>query len=538
MGGVPSKKLGVNCSESSVTAINQVDGIQIATHNDAYDYYMTKLSQEVLKIQLLLAAEDLPKSCNPIAVVFMRTSKGELKEIDRTEVPKKSRCPVWIHPVYIFYNPNAKQPELVFHLYDVDRKYLKDPVNRLKLGEQTFMGKIEHQFLTELIAADGFSKFTLSKDAQERDVGTLIVSVEKTVPPTQAVEMVFRCSKMVNKDPYLRISRIKKGNKYAIHETKLAKNNLNPTWESTHLTLQDFHSKENSLMIECFDYNANGKHKLIGEIRTCVANLEILHNNKRGVHFLAGHKTLEAQIFVDSCTEKPVYRFSDYLENNFQLEFIFAVDLTASSRDSSHQLDAYPQVISEVGKSIGSLNFDKRFPAWGFGGGVQIGNVISHCFNLDESLGETEVEETKGVLSAYLHAREKITLASPASTRFSEVITKAAKHASSKSSCDKTKYSVLLIITAGVHADIKETKDALIEASECPLSILIIGVNGADCKQMEILEAEHKILRFVSWSELQGGKDIDIKQLFSKLPEQFLEYMKSKGIRPRSNKKC
>lgn len=36
--------------------------------------------------------------------------------------------------------------------------------------------------------------------------------------------------------------------------------------------------------------------------------------------------------------------------------------------------------------------------------------------------------------------------------------------------------------------DLQETKDALVKASDLPLSILIVGVGGADFKEMEVCE--------------------------------------------------
>lgn len=39
--------------------------------------------------------------------------------------------------------------------------------------------------------------------------------------------------------------------------------------------------------------------------------------------------------------------------------------------------------------------------------------------------------------------------------------------------------------------DLQETKDALVKASDLPLSILIVGVGGADFKEMEV---SHKLV--------------------------------------------
>ena len=38
----------------------------------------------------------------------------------------------------------------------------------------------------------------------------------------------------------------------------------------------------------------------------------------------------------------------------------------------------------------------------------------------------------------------------------------------------------------GVITDLQETKDAIVNASDLPLSILILGVGGADFKEMEV----------------------------------------------------
>ena len=44
----------------------------------------------------------------------------------------------------------------------------------------------------------------------------------------------------------------------------------------------------------------------------------------------------------------------------------------------------------------------------------------------------------------------------------------------------------LISFQDGVVTDLQETKDALVKASDLPLSILIVGVGGADFKEMEV----------------------------------------------------
>jgi hypothetical protein len=96
-------------------------------------------------------------------------------------------------------------------------------------------------------------------------------------------------------------------------------------------------------------------------------------------------------------------------------------------------------------------------------------------------------------MAAYASALRNVALAGP--TLFGQVINTAAQITSQSLSYTSNKYFVLLIITVikenidfkdGVLTDLQETKDALVRASDLPLSILIVGVGGADFSQMEV----------------------------------------------------
>lgn len=55
-------------------------------------------------------------------------------------------------------------------------------------------------------------------------------------------------------------------------------------------------------------------------------------------------------------------------------------------------------------------------------------------------------------------------------------------------------YYVLLIITDGVITDMDLTRIAIVEASRLPMSIIIVGVGGADFSAMEFLDSDDKLL--------------------------------------------
>ncbi|KAK2631369.1 hypothetical protein EUGRSUZ_L03014 [Eucalyptus grandis] len=231
-----------------------------------------------------------------------------------------------------------------------------------------------------------------------------------------------------------------------------------------------------------------------------------------------------------------------------------AVDFTASNGnprlpDSLHYVDpsgrpnAYQRAILEVGEVLQFYDSDRRFPAWGFGA-RPIDGPVCHCFNLNGSSTYCEVEGIQGIMMAYTSALLNVSLAGP--TLFGPVISNAAKIAGQSLASGHHRYFVLLIITDGVVTDLQETKDALVKASDLPLSILIVGVGGADFKEMEVLDADkgerlessngcvaiRDIVQFVPFRDVQNGEISVVQELLAELPTQFLSYTRNRDIRP------
>ncbi|XP_039028744.1 protein BONZAI 3-like [Hibiscus syriacus] len=262
---------------------------------------------------------------------------------------------------------------------------------------------------------------------------------------------------------------------------------------------------------------------------------------------------LKGQLFVDQFIEKEQFSFLDYISSGFELNFMVAIDFTASNGNPRHQdslhyidpsgrLNSYQRAIMEVGEVIQFYDSDRRFSAWGFGGRTHNG-TLSHCFNLNGT-NASEVEGVHGIMGAYASALQNVTLSGP--TLFGDVINKAAQMASQAASNDITKYFVLLIITDGVLTDIQQTMDALVRASDLPLSILIVGVGNADFKQMEILDvdaghrlesstgrvATRDIVQFVPMLEVHSGQISCVQALLEELPVQFLTYVRCRNMKP------
>ncbi|KAI3855921.1 hypothetical protein MKX03_027465 [Papaver bracteatum] len=528
------------------------------TTNDAIDYFYTSHGCQGLfaQLQLSLSAKELLdmdvfSKSDPMAIVYAKRGDGKLEEIGRTEVIMNTLDPVWITKVSTVYQFEIVQP-LVFRVYDVDTKYHKMPLKTLNLDEQDFLGEATCA-LSEIVTKDNKSltlKLTIRNgQGVMRNQGTITVYAEETITSKHAVEMIFRCSKLDNKDlfsksdPFLRLSRIAEGVNIAICKTEVVNNNLNPTWKP-----------DTPLVLECFDFNSNGKHDLIGKIQTSVEDLEKLYVGKLGENFhiqsssrKGNMKKLKGQLFVDKFIQKTQYSFLDYISSGFELNFMVAIDFTSSNGDPhsptslhyidpSGRLNAYQQAIFEVGQVIQFYDSDKRFPAWGFGGS----DFVS-CFNPNGF--EPEVEGVHGIMSAYSSALQNFSLHGP--TLFGKVINRAAQIAE-ESLHDQKKYFVLLIITDGVVTDLQETIDCLVRASDLPLSILIVGVGDADFNNMEILDADNgnrlksrtgqfatrDIVQFVPMRQVQGNQLSVVQSLLEELPGQFLAYMRSRNIKP------
>lgn len=97
----------------------------------------------------------------------------------------------------------------------------------------------------------------------------------------------------------------------------------------------------------------------------------------------------------------------------------------------------------------------------------------------------------EGVVQAYKSSLNAVQLWGP--TNFAPIIQQVAGFAA-KSQADASKqgkeYFVLLILTDGAISDTGATINAIVAAAKLPMSIIIIGVGGADFSTMEMLDGD------------------------------------------------
>lgn len=171
---------------------------------------------------------------------------------------------------------------------------------------------------------------------------------------------------------------------------------------------------------------------------------------------------------------------------------------------------------------------------------------MSHQFPLNGNLLYPFCANIQEILTHYRNTLTSVELSGP--TYFSPVILSTVEI--SKEYQDGQHYFVLLIITAGVIADMHQTIRSIITASKLPISIIIVGVGNIDFSAMDVLDSDNKrlsidgeyaerdVVQFVPLNRfLEHGSFLKnqaglAKAVLAEIPDQMTRYMKSKGFKP------
>jgi hypothetical protein len=108
------------------------------------------------------------------------------------------------------------------------------------------------------------------------------------------------------------------------------------------------------------------------------------------------------------------------------------------------------------------------------------------------------------------------------------------------------RYFILLILTDGVINDMDDTIDRIVEATNLPLSIIIVGVGSADFANMKMLDADdvplrsrsgavmtRDIVQFVPFRDFKHQPLAALaRETLAEIPGQVLQYMTNRRIVP------
>mmetsp|Transcript_47093 Transcript_47093/g.111001 ORF Transcript_47093/g.111001 Transcript_47093/m.111001 type:complete len:278 (+) Transcript_47093:434-1267(+) len=201
-----------------------------------------------------------------------------------------------------------------------------------------------------------------------------------------------------------------------------------------------------------------------------------------------------------------------------------------SLHDTTGPPNPYQTVISIVGRTLEAFDDDRLIPAFGFGDTF---TTDKKCFPFfPDRRPCTGFQE---VLERYNYIAPGVQLAGP--TNFAPIIWEAISIVKEEHS-----YHILVIIADGQVTNRQETENAIIKASDYPLSIIVIGVGDGPWDMMEEFDDQLPARRFDNFqfvpfnqviSSVPAGMNTDAAfatAALMEIPEQFKLIRKLKLI--------
>uniref|UniRef100_A0A3P9LXP6 Copine-3 n=1 Tax=Oryzias latipes TaxID=8090 RepID=A0A3P9LXP6_ORYLA len=472
-------------------------------------------AQCVTKVELSVSCDhlmdkDISSKSDPLCVLMMCGEDSRWYEVGRSEQVQNCLSPRFSKKFVIDYFFEVVQ-KLKFGIYDIDNK-------TIDLSDDDFLGQLECN-LGQVVSSKKLTRPLVLKNNKPAGKGTITICAEE-IKDNRMVNFEVEARKLDNKDlfgksdPYLEFYRQTDSTWQLAHRTEVVKNNLNPTWRPFRIPLQSLcgGDLDKPIKVECYDYDSDGSHDLIGTFETTMKRLqEASRTSPAEFECINGKKKQKKKGYKNSgivsvkvCQVVKEYTFLDYVMGGCQINFTVAVDFTGSNGDpkspqslhyiSPQGVNEYLSAIWSVGNVIQDYDSDKMFPAFGFGAQIPPSWQVSHEFPLNFNPSNPFCAGIAGVVEAYRMCLPTIKLYGP--TNFSPIINHVAGLAYQAMQQTATlQYFVLLIITDGVITDMDDTRRAIVNASRLPMSIIIVGVGGADFGAMEFLDGDNGQLR-------------------------------------------
>ncbi|KAM3860301.1 copine-3-like [Diretmus argenteus] len=520
----------------------------------------------VTKVMLSVSCEnlldmDVFSKSDPMCVLFMNSSGSYWNEVGRTETISNCLSPKFTKTFVIDYYFEMVQ-KLRFELFDID----SDSYN---LQDADFLGQLECT-LGQIVSSSKLTRPLVHKDMTPAGKGSITICAEE-ITDNRVVRLEVAARKLDKKDffgksdPFLEIYKQTPTGWQLAHRTEVVKSNLNPVWRPFQIPLQSLcgGDVEKPIKVECYDHNNSGSHDYIGAFETTLAHIQ-QSVQTYAVEFecMNSHKKQKKKsyknsgvIIVKKCQTVKQYTFLDYILGGCQINFTIAIDFTGSNGDprtpqSLHYINPqgyneYLAAIWAVGKVIQDYDSDKMFPAFGFGAQIPPTWQVSHEFPINFNPSNPFCAGIEGVVGAYQQCLPQVKLYGP--TNFAPIINHVA-HFGMQAIQQQTasQYFVLLIITDGVITDMDQTRSAIVNASRLPMSIIIVGVGGADFSAMEFLDGDDGFLRsasgeaamrdivqFVPFRQFQNAPPEMLAQsVLAEVPGQVMGFFNIMNLRP------
>uniref|UniRef100_A0A3P9CK91 Copine-3 n=1 Tax=Maylandia zebra TaxID=106582 RepID=A0A3P9CK91_9CICH len=508
----------------------------------------TRVADCVTKVLLSISCDhlldmDAFSKSDPLCVLFMNSSGNHWFEVGRTEKIENCLSPKFSKPIVLDYYFEMVQ-KLRFEVHDIDTE-------NCSLQEADFLGQLECT-LGQIVSSRKLTKPLVKKDKMPAGKGTITICAEE-MTDNRVVAFEVAARKLDKKDffgksdPFLEFYKQTETGWQLAHRTEVVKNNLNPVWRPFQIPIQSLCAGDVEKPIKVLSRG--------GEVHpdTCMlcfsssqAEFDCINSKKKEKK--KGYKN-SGIIIVRQ------YTFLDYIMGGCQINFTIAIDFTGSNGDpkfpqSLHYINPqgyneYLAAIWAVGNVIQDYDSDKMFPAFGFGAQIPPAWQVNHEFPINFNPSNPFCAGVEGVVAAYQQCLPQVKLYGP--TNFSPIINHVAQFGrQALQQQTASQYFVLLIITDGVITDMDETRNAIVNASRLPMSIIIVGVGGADFSAMEFLDGDDGVLRsttgenamrdivqFVPFRKFQNAGSAALAQsVLAELPDQLASFFKLFELKP------
>lgn len=515
------------------------------------------------KVELTISCENLMdmdvfSKSDPLCALYMISSGSRWYEVGRTEMILNSLNPKFSKKFVLDYYFEMVQ-KLKFCVYDIDN-------NTYDLSDDDFLGELECT-LGQIVSNREMTRPLLLKNQRPAGRGTITISAEE-INDTRVANFEVSARRLDKKylwwsDPFLEFYRQTEAGWRLAHRTEVVRNNLNPIWRPFRISLRSLcgGDVEKPIKVECYDHHYNGSHDLIGTFQATLAELQLGTHVSPAEFECINPKKLRKKnyknsgvICIKKCELLKEFTFLDYIMGGCQMNFTIGIDFTGSNgdprtRESLHYINPegfneYLTAIWAVGNVIQDYDSTKMFPVFGFGAQIPPAWHVSHEFPINFNPSNPFCAGIEGVVQAYQACLPQLKLWGP--TNFAPIIRHVSCFArQALRQHTASQYYVLLIITDGVITDMDHTRTAIVDASHLPMSIIIVGVGGADFSAMEFLDSDDRLLRsprgdvaardivqFVPFRDFNGNSVALAQSVLAELPDQVASFFNSYKLKP------
>uniref|UniRef100_A0A8C5GA43 Copine-2 n=1 Tax=Gouania willdenowi TaxID=441366 RepID=A0A8C5GA43_GOUWI len=501
-------------------------------HSVRPQHCVTRVELSVIASNLL--DRDVASKSDPFCVLFHEVD-GNWVELGRTETAVNNLNPVFGKKFQVDYHFEEIQ-KLRFALFDED-----------KCATQLY----EHDFLGEFVCNLGvivsnkkLHRPLILANGKPAGKGSITITAQE-LSDNRIITLTLSGRKLDKKDffgksdPYLEFHKQGEDSKWMlVHRTEVIKNTLDPSWKPFTVPLISLCNGDidRNIKVLCYDYDNDGGHDFIGEFQTTVAKMSEAQNS--------------VEVEFDCINPKKQKKKKNYKNSGVIIlkSCKVGIDFTASNGNprepsSLHYINPlgsneYLAAILAVGQIIQDYDTEQELHFCL----LFMSPKVSHEFAINFNPTNPFCSGVEGIAQAYSACLPHIRFYGP--TNFAPIISHVARFAAQALQQEKAaQYFNLLIITDGVISDMDETRDAIVQASKLPMSIIIIGVGNADFAAMEFLDGDASVLRsstgeeavrdivqFVPFRDFRNApKETLAKSVLAELPQQVTQYFKHRN---------